>query len=200
MLALVLFVAGFVVGGALKTIIKRVCKRIRLDDVLMATGAQALAERIGVTLNTGVLIGTLAQWFAILFFLDLALNALNLEVANQFLGDVLLSYVPRIFIAAAILLVAFVLAHVAGRSVVLEATQAKLRGAKTLGRLTRVVVLVCAVLAALIQLHIMAELALILFAGMVFAVSLALGIAFGHGGRESAAEYLQSLTRKEKGE
>jgi len=51
-------------------------------------------------------------------------------------------------------------------------------------------VIIFAVMASLNQLKIAANLIQILFAGLVFAVTLAAGLAFGLGGRDKAKEFL----------
>jgi hypothetical protein len=50
-------------------------------------------------------------------------------------------------------------------------------------------------MAVLNQLRIAEELVQTLFMGIVFALSLAAGLAFGLGGRETASRYLDKLTR-----
>jgi hypothetical protein len=50
-------------------------------------------------------------------------------------------------------------------------------------------------IAALNQLAIAPELMQMLFAGLVFGLSLAFGLAFGLGGRETASRYLNDITR-----
>lgn len=192
-LAAILLLVGFIVGTFAKSLVIRLFKRGRVDDVLVATGAQKIVEKSGFSLDTGAFAGTLLKWFIILFFLDVALNVLNLQAATAFLGGIVLTYLPRIFVAAAILFAAFVLAHMVRKAIIAGAQESHVHGAKTLASLIRYVILLCAGLAAMVQLRIAPEMALIAFGGIVFTVSLTLGIAFGFGSREAAARYVNSV-------
>jgi len=55
--------------------------------------------------------------------------------------------------------------------------------------------LVVAVLAALNQLKVATELIQPLFTGIVFAISLAIGLAFGLGGKDAASRVIDSVTK-----
>lgn len=198
LMAAVLIIVGIFIGNAAKLLVMRLFRRVRVDDVLVATGAHRVMEKTGFALDTGAFIGTLLQWFIILFFIDIALNVLNLQAATDFLGGIVLTYLPRIFVAAGILFVAFVVAHVIQKTIVAEAEAAHIHGAKQLGRFSRYLILACAGLAVLIQLKIAAEMAMILFAGLVFASALAVGIAFGFGSKDVANRYIESLAKKKE--
>lgn len=202
-LSLLLFAAcvivlGVVAGRFVKYLVRGIFKKGRVDDVLVATGAKSLADRTGIALDMGTFIGTLLEWSVILFFLDIALDMLHLQSATAFLGGVVLAYLPRIFVAAAILFLAFIFAHRADKVIAAEAHTFGVRHASALGRLARALILACAILAVLIQLHIASEMALILFAGIVFGTSLAFGIAFGFAGRDTAGRYINAVVGEEK--
>ena len=53
-----------------------------------------------------------------------------------------------------------------------------------------------AIMAALIQLKIAESLVQTLFTGLIFAVSLALGLAFGLGGRDHASKFIARYTER----
>lgn len=198
LMAAFLVVLGIVLGKIARSIVMRVFKKGRVDDVLVATGAHTMVEKTGYPLNTGALVGSLLKWFIILFFIDVALDVLHLQAATAFLGGIVLAYVPRIFVAVVLMFAAFVLAHMAEKSIVGGAHGEHAHRARALGKLVRTLILVCAALAVLAQLHIATEMAIILFGGIVFASALALGIAFGYAGREMAGQYLESVAGKKE--
>ena len=76
-----------------------------------------------------------------------------------------------------------------------SARAANFKSPDFLGRFAKYAILVFTGLAVLSQLDIAADLVEMLFAGMVFAISLALGLSFGLGGKEAAARYIESATR-----
>jgi hypothetical protein len=80
--------------------------------------------------------------------------------------------------------------------VVGAARAANIDKANLLGGVTRWSLWVFAIMAALSQLSILSVFVQTLFTGFVVAISLALGLAFGLGGQEAAARFIEKL-RKE---
>lgn len=193
-LALVVVIVGWIVGGVAKGIIERIFKTLRVNEALDAAGADVLSERAGYKLKAGVFVGTLVKWFVIIVFFVTALEILNLNEVTVFFRDVVLNYLPRVIVAVLILLVAGVVSNVASASVRAAATASGLGAAGMLSALTRYAIIVFAILAALVQLQIAPELVQTLFMGIVFASSLAFGLAFGLGGQEAARKYIADIT------
>jgi small-conductance mechanosensitive channel len=100
---------------------------------------------------------------------------------------------PQVIVAVLILLVAAVVAEVANRVVTGSAKAAALRSAGFLGKVAQYAIWIFAILAAFAQLNVATAFVQTLFTGVVIAVSLALGLAFGLGGQASAARYLEHL-------
>src|SRR6185436_9284233 len=105
---------------------------------------------------------------------------------------------PQVIVAVLILLVAAVVAEAAERVVVGSAKAAQLRAAGFIGKVTRYGIWIFALLAALAQLNVATAFVQTLFTGVVIAVSLAVGLAFGLGGQASAARYLEHLQSEMK--
>ena len=63
------------------------------------------------------------------------------------------------------------------------------------GKLASYLIIGFGVMATLNQLNIASDLIVTLFTGVVFALSLALGLAFGLGGKDAAARYIDKMTR-----
>jgi len=192
-MAIIILIIGFVVAGILKKIIVTIFNRLNVDSALRGAGAEALLERSGYRLNSGLFVGTIVKWFIIIAFFVAALDVLNLHQATAFLSDFVLTYLPRVIVATIILFVAFVLAQFLQNMVVAAAKTANFKSAHFLGKFAKFAVIFFAVLASLNQLQIATELVQMLFGGMVFAISLALGLAFGLGGREAAGRYVNSV-------
>ena len=182
-------------AAVLKKIIKNLTSHLKLDEALGAAGVGAVVERSGYTLNTGLVLGTLVKWFVVILFFVVALDVLNLEEATAFLRDVVLGFLPNVIVATVILLGAILIANAVGKSIRIAAEAAHIKSAYLLSKFAKGAIIIFAVLAALNQLKIAPELVQMLFAGIVFALSLALGLAFGLGGRATAAEYLERYTK-----
>lgn len=193
-LALVVLIVGWIIAGSLKHIVERVFKTLKVNDALDAAGMDTLAKKAGYSLKAGEFVGTLVKWFVIIVFAIAAFDILNLTQVNVFFREVVLGYLPKVIVAVLILLVAVVVANVASASVVAGARAAGFRSSDMLGTVARYAIIVFAVLAAMTQLEIAPELVQILFMGIVFAASLAAGLAFGLGGRDAAAKYISKMS------
>lgn len=194
-LALLIIVVGWIVGAVLARIIVRIFAALRIGAALDAAGVDTLAARTGYPFNPGEFVGALVKWFVILVFFVAALDILNLDQVTIFFREVVLGYLPKVIVAVLILLVATLVANVASTSIAAAARAAGFSTADMLASIARYAILVFAVLAALNQLEIAPELVQMLFMGIVFAAALAFGLAFGLGGREAAARYINDVTR-----
>lgn len=193
LVALLVVIIGWIIGEVLNRIIQRIFATLKINEALDAAGADKLVERAGYRLRAGKFVGELVKWFIIIVFFVTALDILGLNEVTVFFRDVVLGYLPKVIVAVLILLVAIVVAKVAAASVRAGAQAAGFASASLLGSVTRYAVIVFAVLAALSQLEIAPTLVETLFMGIVFATSLALGLAFGLGGREAAAKYISKI-------
>lgn len=196
--ALLIIILGFIIGGLLGKAVQKLFQATKLDHALDKAGVDDLTNRAGYAFKPAEFAGGLVKWFIILAFTTAALNVLGLEAVTDFMGAIL-AYLPKVLAAALILFVGLVVAKAAGGIV-----EGAIRSAKTissdkapmLGSITYYAVIVFAVLAALNQMEIASELIQILFTGIVVALSLAFGLAFGLGGKDVAARYLQNMTKE----
>ncbi|MDB5194889.1 MAG: small-conductance mechanosensitive ion channel [Parcubacteria group bacterium] len=190
--AVVIFLIGWIVGAALGRLVAQVIAAIKVDQALRAAGVEKVVERAGFTLNSGAFLGALVKWFFIIVFLVASLDVLGLTDVTAFLRGVVLTYIPQVIVAVLILLVAAVLAEAADRVVAGSARAAGLKAAGLLGTLSRWAIWIFAVLAALDRLGI-SPLIQTLFTGVVVALALAFGLAFGLGGQAAASRYIERI-------
>lgn len=194
-IALLVVIAGWIIGDVLKGITKKLFKTFHITSALDKAGVDTLSNRAGYQFKPAEFVGTLIKWFVVAVFLVVALDVLKLNQVTTFFTVEILTYIPRVIVAAFILLGAMILANIVSLSVAGAARAAGFRTADIIASFTKYAILVFAVLAALNQLQIATELVQLLFAGIVFAAALAFGLAFGLGGKDVAARYLQHMTR-----
>jgi hypothetical protein len=171
----------------------QVFKSLKIDEALRRAGFETFLRRGGMHLDSGAFIGALVKWFVIVAFLIAAFDVLGLTQVNTFLQEVVLGYLPRVIVAALVLLVGGVVGDLAGRVVVTTARTAGVHSAHFAGAIAKWAVWVFAILVALSQLGIAAAFSQTLFTGVVIAVSLALGLSFGLGGQQAAANFIEKL-------
>lgn len=191
--AILIFIVGWLVGAGLGRVVKQVVDALRVDHALRSTGIERVLSRAGFSLSIGKFLGMLVEWFFIAVFLVASLQVLGLTQVNAFLMTVVLGYLPQVIVAVLILLVAAVVAEAAQRVVTGSARAASLDSAGFLGKVARYSIWVFAILAALAQLNVATAFVQTLFTGIVIAVSLAVGLAFGLGGQGAAARYIERL-------
>ncbi len=191
--AIIIFIVGWLVGVGLGRVVKQIVDALRVDHALRSTGIERVLSRAGFQLSSGKFLGFLVEWFFIIVFLVASLDVLHLTTVNLFISDVVLGYLPQVIVAVLILFVAAVVAEAAERIVVGSARAASLHAAGFIGKVTRYAIWIFALLAALAQLNVATAFVQTLFTGVVIAVSLAVGLAFGLGGQASAARYLDRL-------
>lgn len=192
-IAIVIFIVGWLVGVGLGRVVAQIVNALRVDQALKSTGIERVLSRAGFALNSGKFLGFLVEWFFIIVFLVASLDVLHLATVNLFISDVVLGYLPQVIVAVLILLVAAVVAEAAENVVSGSAKAASVHSAGFLGKVARYAIWIFALLAALAQLNVATAFVQTIFTGVVIAVSLAVGLAFGLGGQASAARYLEHL-------
>lgn len=190
--AIIIFIIGWLVGAGLGRVVEQAVKAVRVDDALRAAGVEHVMHRAGWKLNSGAFLGFLVKWFFIIVFLLASLDLLGLTDVTTFLRAVVLTYLPHVIIAVLILMAAAVLANAAQRVIAGSAAAANIRSANLIGSIARWAIWVFAILAALDQLGVTPFIQT-LFTGVVVALALAFGLAFGLGGQQAAADYIKSV-------
>ena len=131
------------------------------------------------------------KWIIRFVFLVAAANVLGMTQVSVLLNQILL-WLPNLLIAVVILLVAPLLGRFVRGVIEVGAGQMGFGNARILGRIAEIAIVAFAVVIALYQIGIANDLISILFIGVVGAVAIAFGLAFGLGGREVAAEITRS--------
>ena len=191
--AIVIILAGWVVGAVLGRVTSQIIKSLKFDKVLNSAGAGDLLSRAGFNLNSGAFLGGLVKWFIIITFLVASFDVLGLTQVNVFLREVVLGYLPQVIAAVLILLIGAVLADAMQKIVAGSAKAADIRSANFLGTVTRWSIWIFALLIALAQLGIAPQFMFTLFTGVVAMLALAGGLSFGLGGRDAAAQYIEKI-------
>ena len=196
--ALVLLLLGWLIGMGIGSLVARIVGALRIDDALRSARLHQVVERAGFRFSSGGFLGGLVKWFIIAVFFVVALDVLNLGPVTAFLSEVVFYYVPKVIAAVLILLVAALVADVAERIATGAAKAADAGSPFFAGSVARWAIWIFAILAALDQLNVAQTLVETLFTGIVVAISLALGLSFGLGGKEAAARYIDRLSAELK--
>jgi small-conductance mechanosensitive channel len=194
LIAIALVIIGWVVGGGLAKIVSQLTDTLKLDSALKNSGLDVFTDRNGRHLRAGDIVGSLVKWFVIAVFGVVALDLLKLDQVTGFIGDIVFGYLPQVIVAVLILLIAAVLADFAHDAAVSTAKAADVGSPYFLGSVARWSIWIFAILTALNQLNVATAFIQTLFTGIVVSLSIALGLAFGLGGRDAAARYIDRVS------
>jgi Mechanosensitive ion channel, conserved TM helix len=188
--ALLIIIIGWIIAGLLARVTTEVLRRLGADRLFAEHSGRVYGERTR-DIKPSVVAGELVKWLIRLVFLVAAANVLGLTQISELLNQVLL-WIPNLIVAAVILLVAPVLARFVRGAIEVGAGEMGFTNAPLLGRIAEIAIVAFAVIIAINQIGIAANLVNTLFIGLVAAVALAFGLAFGLGGRDVAAELTRS--------
>jgi hypothetical protein len=184
--ALILLIIGWIIAGIVGGLVTRLCRGIHVDTVADRVGVNGFLQQSGTKLRASNILGEIIKWVIRLVFIEMAAEQLGMPqislIINQILG-----FIPNIIVAVVILGVGAFLGQLLGGIVRGAASEAKIGNGGLLSKLTFGAVMAFAIIAALNELNVAPVVVDTLYIGLVAALALALGLAFGLGGRDTAA-------------
>ncbi|MBW6432047.1 hypothetical protein K0A96_02585 [Patescibacteria group bacterium] len=192
--AIVVILIGVLVGWALKTV---VVKALRFIKVKPYTDAIGLNKVFKTKEDMVELVGDLVKWVIIIVFLIPALSILGLTDVSEIVKGIV-AYLPHVVVAAVIVMVGAILADLASRAVEAGAQTIGAKTAAIVADITRWAIIVFTILVALNQLGIASDIINTLVTGFVALIAIAGGLAFGLGGQEAAKEAIARLRKNLK--
>jgi hypothetical protein len=145
-----------------------------------------------VRVSVAGFLGGIVKWLVVVAFTIASAEILGLSQVTQLLRDILV-YIPQVIIAAVILVISMLLGDFVSRLVSHSVKATGMNGDAAAQMAKWSIIIVGGVFPALTQLRIAQGLVEVLFTGVVFAVSLALGLSFGLGGRDAAARAIEKI-------
>jgi hypothetical protein len=183
--ALVILVIGWIVAAIVKALLVRVLRAVHFDQAMDHAGVGTLMRRGGVHADAAGLLATVVFWFIFLIFVVAAANAINVPAITSILNAIVL-WLPQLFVALLVVIVGMLLARVVGDIVRDALRGAGMGGAQLLAGIARAAIIAFAAIIALNQIGVGAAIVQELFAAVVFGLALAMALAFGLGGRDTA--------------
>ncbi len=197
-IAIILFIIGWVLGSLIAKAFEQVFGALKVDKLFQSVGADDLFRKAGMSLNTGYFVGQVMKWFVLIIFLLPSLALVGLDSIGMFLKEDVLGYLPRVIIAAFILIIATVVADALSRAIVAGAKSMNLRSANMLGTIAKYAIWVFAFIIALGQLGVAPAYMQILFSGIIAMFALAGALAFGLGAKDHASHLISKISQEIK--
>lgn len=192
-LAIVFFVVGWALGALVAKAFEQVFKSLKIDSLFQSLGVDSFFRKAGMNLNSGYFVGQLVKWFIIIIFLLPSLNLVGLDYIASFLKDDVLGFLPKVVVAAFVLIIATIVADFLSKTTFASAKAMNLKSAHMLSSLVKYTVWVFAFIIALGQLGVAEGYMGTLFAGIIGMLALGGALAFGLGGKEAAGRLIAKL-------
>ena len=191
--AVVFFVVGWALGNIVARALEQVFSALKIDKLFASIGVDNLFKKAGMNLDTGYFVGQVVKWFVIIVFLLPSLNLVGLDYIASFLKDDVLGFLPRVVVAALVLIIATIVSEGLAKAVSASAKTMNLSSANMLGAVAKYAVWVFAFIIALGQLGVAEYYMSVLFTGIIAMIALGGALAFGLGAKDHASRFFSKL-------
>jgi hypothetical protein len=193
--ALVILIVGWIVAKIIRWMVDGALKAVQFDKLADKSGISEVLKKGNLKITAREVLSNLVYWLVIIMVLVMVVNALGLPKASDVLTS-LFAYVPSVIAALFIIVVAMFLASFLSGIVRIAAGNANLPKPELLAGISRWAIIIFAATIALTQLGIAPLLVTATFNIILGGIVLALALAFGLGGKDAAARYLEELRQK----
>jgi hypothetical protein len=196
--AALILIIGWIIASLAGRATSAALAALGLDRVYAEHSHAAYGDGRMAQWKPSTVAGDVVKWVIRLVFLIAAANTLGLTQVSELLNQVIL-WIPNLLVAAIVLLVAPLIAKFVRGLIETGAGEMGFSNAPLLGRLAQYAIIAFAVVIAVNQIGIAANLVNTLFIGLVAALALAFGLAFGLGGRDVAARLTEQWYQSSQG-
>jgi len=193
--ALVILIVGWIVAKAIRRLVDWLLKVTRFDTLADKAGISEVIRKGDLKISAREVVSGLVYWLVIIMVLVMVVNALGLPKASDVLTS-LFAYVPKVIAALLVLVVAMFLASFVSGIVQTAAGNANMPRPELFAGVSRWAIIIFAATIALGELGIATLLVTATFNIILAGICFALAIAFGLGGKDAAARYLDELKKR----
>jgi mechanosensitive ion channel-like protein len=199
---LVIVIVGWLIASLVEKGVAALLRAVKFNDLSQRSGLSDFVARMGTRTDSAGLIGLIVKWFIRLIALVVAFDALGLPAVSGVLRQLLL-WLPNVVVAMVVLVIGGLAARALGNLVRGATSEAGMGNPDVLARVASITVWGFAIVVAVNQIGVATELVNTLFMAFVGAFALGAALAFGLGGRDTAAEIVRnwySKARQKSGE
>jgi hypothetical protein len=195
----VVLVAGVVLAWIVDVVIRGLLRAVGFDRLASRPQVADSMRRAGFWQTPSALVGHALRWMIVVFTLIGALSILSSEATDAVISS-MVDYLPRLAAGLLIFVVGYAVGTFVGRSVLLWAVNARVRGAPWLAGGTQLIVGVFFAALALEHLGFGRDVALVVLAILLGGGVFAAALAFGLAGQDLARQSLEKMTRESREE
>jgi hypothetical protein len=190
----IVLIIGWVISSLFARGVEALLHAVRFNDLARRSGFADFVAKMGVKDDSAGVIAGIVKWFVRLITLVVAFDMLGLPAVSTVLQQLLL-WLPNLAVALVVLIIGGLAANGLSQLVRGATAEAGFSNPNVLATITKAAVWGFAIVVAINQLGIATTLINTIIIGLVGAFTLAFGLAFGLGGRERAAQILDTLGR-----
>jgi hypothetical protein len=186
----VILILGWLAAGLVGRGLAALLRRMNFNSAADRMGLSRFVGNMGLRTDSAGAVAFAGKWFVRLIALVVAFDALGLPAVSRVMQQLLL-WLPNLVVALVILVIAGLAANTVAGLARGTAATAGIRNADALATITRVAVWGFGIVVAVNQIGVAAIIVNTMFMGLIGSLALALGLAFGLGGRDTAAEMVR---------
>lgn len=190
-----ILIVGWLLASVAEKAISKALHAVKFNNLAERSGFADFVGKMGADTDSSGMIAIVVKWFVRLITLVVAFDALGLPAVSDVLRQVLL-WMPNAVVAIVVLVIGGLAANALSKIVHSAAAEGGLSNPTFLAKVASGLVWAFTIVVAVNQIGIATALVNTLFMAVVGAMALALGLAFGLGGRETASEIVRNWYRK----
>lgn len=187
---LVILLVGILLAKLLRVLLVKFLLAIKFDSWSDRMGFTTLMRKGDLWLKPSVVLGGIVFWILIIVTLMAGLGALNVAAIDTLVVQ-FFSYLPRVFSAAVILGIGYLFTSFISRAVLIAMANSGYHYARLLAETIRVLLMLMILAMVMEQLQIATSIVLAAFSILFGGIVIALAIAFGVGGIDTARRVVE---------
>ena len=198
-LAIVVFIIGYLISVAVAKIITEVLKTLRFNSLFEKEGWSQALKRANITVHPAEFIGAIFKWVLVILSLLVAVDILKLSQFGGVLTQVL-DYLPNVIVAALIFVVAVIISDIIEKVIRVSVERMKIGYGYVAASIVKWAIWIFTIFLVLNQLlpnnALIETLYMAIVYGVVGALALGVALAIGLGGKETAAGMIEDMYKK----
>ena len=195
--AIIVFVIGWFVSVGIGKLFTEILKKAKFNQLFDKGAWKTAFDKAEIKVDASNFVGAIVKWVFVIVFLLAAVDILGLREFAGFLRSVL-AYLPNVIVAVLIFVVTVIVVDIVEKLVRVTVESVKIGYGAMVSAVIKWSIWFFAILTILYQLGVARPFMETLFTGLVAMLVIALGLSFGLGGKDVAADILQNLKRKLK--
>lgn len=193
--SIIVLVIGWFIAIGLGRLVAEILKQLKFNKIFERAGWKEALDKAELKVDPSEFIGAICKWILVIVFLLASVEILGFVQFADFLKSVV-AWLPNLIVASAIFVVTVILTDILEKIIKAGVKKMEVGYADFLGMAVRWAIFIFAGLAILLQLGITPTIINTLVMGFVGMIALALGLAFGLGGKDAAARLIEDVKEK----